>query len=49
METKTCPHCNELAQRDWAYDVYDNMEAWTCTECGRTFHTYTDLEEGVDI
>jgi transposase-like protein len=50
LETKTCPHCNELADREYAYDIsFSNLEAYVCSDCSRTFFVYSDLEEGVDI
>ena len=49
MKTKTCPHCNETALRDWVQDITisgtSDLEAWMCEDCGRTFFTYTDKEE----
>ena len=54
METKTCPHCNEVAERQKSWDQSHRdgesqrshaLECWSCTSCSRMFYTYPDWEE----
>ena len=43
METKTCPHCNEVAVRnEWAMNTGDldgMLIPWKCDSCGKIFYT----------
>jgi transposase-like protein len=50
METKTCPHCSETAEREVAWDINFSLtlKAWVCVSCGRTFYTHPGKEELLD-
>ena len=46
MDTKTCPHCNEVAIKYFTIDTGDLcgvLIAWKCGTCSRRF--YTEEEE----
>ena len=50
METKTCPHCTSVADRDVLRDTTGDddwdLYAWECTECLEIFWTETLSLEG---
>lgn len=47
--TKTCPHCNEVADRnEWSMDTGDLdgiLIPWKCDSCGKLFYTRMEDED----
>ena len=53
MNTKTCPHCNEVAlytakllfiMFNWDDEDYRDLIEWRCTDCGKRFYTEAEDE-----
>ena len=40
MNTKTCPHCNEVSVRVESWDIPEyHLDGWMCDVCGKIFFT----------